>query len=481
MADKQETTIREEQASPPGRSPRFKMISIGAALMAFTCIYWFLPVEDTTTHTAAQIRTGLAILALAAILWLTEAIPLPVTALLVPVVAVLTGVFRGDPKTIVPQAFAGFAHHLIFLFLGGFGIAAALTRQGLNSWLANGILKLARGRFYLTCIGMFSAAAFTSMWISNTATTALLFPVAIGLLADLRARAGAEVSARAAPFVLLGLAYSANIGGIGTIIGTGPNAIAAERLGIGFGEWLRFGLPCVAILFPCLIAILFLVLRPGKAPDLSRNEEPFAFTAPRVLTLTIFLLTVVGWLCSKPLSAAFNVTKGFDSIIAVSSVVLLASFGLVRWKDVDRTTDWGVIILFGGGLTLGKVLTLTGASSFLALHLNHLTAGWPFILIVGAVVIFVIFLTELTSNTATTALFVPVFYQVALEIGVPPPQLVLPLTIAASCAFMLPIATPPNAIVYGSGQIRQRTMMRTGLALNLFFAVILTMLGTVLF
>ena len=174
-------------------------------------------------------------------------------------------------------------------------------------------------------------------------------------------------------------------------------------------------------------------------------------------------------------------TKNFDSIIAVSSVVLLSAFGLVRWRDIDRTTDWGVIILFGGGLTLGTILKLTGASSFLAGHLNHLTAGWPFILVVGAVVVFVIFLTELTSNTATTALFVPVFYQVAVEMGVPPSQLVLPLTIAASCAFMLPIATPPNAIVYGSGQVPQRIMMRTGLVLNLSFAVILTALSTVLF
>ena len=481
MANEKETTVREEQASEPGRSSQFKALSIGVALIAFALIYWLLPIEDTATHTAAQVRTGLAILALAAILWLTEAIPLAITALLVPVVAVLTGVFSGDPKTIVPQAFAGFAHHLIFLFLGGFGIAAALTRQGLNSWLANGILTLAGGRFHMTCIGLFCAAAFTSMWISNTATTALLFPVALGLLSDLRTRAGAQTAAKAAPFVLLGLAYSANIGGIGTIIGTGPNAIAAERLGIGFAEWLKFGIPCVAILFPSLIAILFLVLRPGKTPDLTRNTEPFIFTPRRILTLTIFLLTVVCWLCSKPLSGVFNVTKGFDSIIAVSSVVLMASFGLVRWKDVDRTTDWGVIILFGGGLTLGKVLTLTGASSFLASHLNQLTAGWPFILVVGAVVLFVIFLTELTSNTATTALFVPVFYQVALEIGVSPPQLVLPLTIAASCAFMLPIATPPNAIVYGSGQVLQRTMMRTGLILNLSFAVILTALSTVLF
>ncbi len=481
MGEEKETAIGEEMDSQPGRSSHFKMLSVGAALAAFALIYWLLPVEDSTTHTAAQVRTGLAILALAAILWLTEVIPLAITALLVPAVAVLTGVFSGDPAATVTKAFAGFAHPLIFLFLGGFGIAAALTRQGLSGWLANGILRVARGRFYLTCIGLFFAATFISMWISNTATTALLFPVALGLLGDLRGKAGAQAAAKAAPFVLLGLAYSANIGGIGTIIGTGPNAIAAGELGIGFTDWLKFGIPCVAILFPCLIVVLFLVLRPGRTPDLGRNAEPFALTAPRILTLTIFLLTIVGWLFSKPLSEVFNVTKHFDSIIAVSSVVLLSAFGLVRWRDIDRTTDWGVIILFGGGLTLGTVLKLTGASSFLAGHLNHLTSGWPFILVVGAVVVFVIFLTELTSNTATTALFVPVFYQVAVEMGVPPSQLVLPLTIAASCAFMLPIATPPNAIVYGSGQVPQRTMMRTGLVLNLSFAVILTALSTVLF
>ena len=481
MADDKETTVREEQASEPGRSRQFKALSIGVALIAFALIYWLLPIEDTATHTATEVRTGLAILALAAILWLTEAIPLAITALLVPVVAVLTGVFSGDPTATVTQAFRRFADPLIFLFLGGFGIAAALTRQGLSSWLANGILSFAKGRFYLTCIGLFFAAAFTSMWISNTATTALLFPVALGLLSDLRTRAGVHVATKAAPFVLLGLAYSANIGGIGTKIGTGPNGIAADALGIEFNEWLKFGIPCVAILFPCLIMILFLVLRPGKIPDLGRNTEPFILTRTRILTLTIFLLTVVGWVCSKNLSEVFNVTKGFDSIIAISSVILLASFGLVRWKDVDRTTDWGVLILFGGGLTLGTILKETGASSFLAGHLNHLTAGWPFILVVGAVVAFVIFLTELTSNTATTTLFVPVFYQVAVEIGVPPSQLVLPLTIAASCAFMLPIATPPNAIVYGSGQVLQRTMMRTGLVLNLSFAVILTALSSVLF
>ena len=227
MGESKETTVREEQTALPGWTPRLKLIFVALALAAFVLIYWFLPVEGTEKHTTGQTRTGLAILALAAILWLTEAIPLAVTALLIPVVAVLSGVFKGDPTTVVPQAFSGFAHHLIFLFVGGFGIAAALTRQGLNRWLANSILSLAGGRFHFTCIGLFLAAAFTSMWISNTATTALLFPVALGLLSDLEEKSGPERARQLAPFILLGLAYSASIGGIATLIGTPPNALLA--------------------------------------------------------------------------------------------------------------------------------------------------------------------------------------------------------------------------------------------------------------
>ncbi len=473
--------IHEKQAALPGWAPRRRLIFVAVALAAFTLIYWLAPIDAPEGKTATQVRTGLAILVLAAILWLTEAIPLAVTALLIPVVAVLSGVFAGNPATVVPQAFAGFAHPLIFLFLGGFGIAAALTRQGLNRWLADRILALAGGRFHFTAIGLFVAAAFTSMWISNTATTALLFPVALGLLADVESKTGAERARTLAPFLLLGLAYSASIGGLGTIIGTFPNAIAAEKLEIDFFEWMKFGIPCVAILLPSLIALLFLVARPGKVPNLSADAEPFAFTPQRVATLVIFGLAVAGWLSSAWLRTYFDVTTGFDSIVAILALVLLAALGLVTWKDIDRTTDWGVVILFGGGLTLSKILGLTGASKFLANQLGVITEGWPGFLVVGAVVLFVIFLTELSSNTAITVLFVPIFYEVAVKMGVPPTKLVLPLTIAASCAFMLPIATPPNAIVFGSGKIPQRTMMRIGLVLNLCFAAILTVLSAVLF
>ncbi len=476
-----ETTSRERQAAHPGWAPRRKLIFVVLSLVAFGLIHWFLPVDPPEGKTAAQVRSGLAILALAAILWLTEAIPLAVTALLVPIAGILAGAFSGDAGPVVTRAFAGFAHPLIFLFLGGFGIAAALTRQGLNLWLAERILTLAGGRFHLSAIGLFLSAAAISMWISNTATTALLYPVALGLLADVQAQDGEARASRLTPFLLLGLAYSATIGGIATIIGTAPNAIAAKELGIDFASWMKFGVPCVAVLLPTLIALLFLVMRPGKVSKIQASREPFSFTPQRIATLGVFALAVVAWLSSAWLSQLFGIENNFDSVVAISALILLAALGLVTWKSIDRTTEWGVLLLFGGGLTLSSILKLTGASTFLARSLVGFTEGWPFFLIVGAVVVFVIFLTELSSNTATTLVFVPIFIAVSAEIGVPAGKLVLPLTIAASCAFMLPIATPPNAIVFGSGKIPQRTMMRVGLVLNLTFALILTLLSAVLF
>lgn len=474
------TTATSEPASE--WASKRKLICAGIGLVSFFLILFLLPAEPPEEFSETQVRTGLAILAFAAILWLTEAIPLAATALLVPILGMLTGVFSNEGSPAISKAFAGFAHYFIFLFLGGFAIAAALNRQGLSTWLANGILRVTQGRFHWSAIGLFLVAASISMWISNTATTALLYPVALGLLTDVAAKDGEERSAALAPFLLLGIAYSATMGGIATIIGTGPNAFAADKLDISFIDWIKFGLPCAAILLVSLIALLFIVLRPGKVSRLERDTSaPFQFTPARITTLVIFLLTVAAWLSSKQLSQWFGITKGMDSVIAILAMVLLCALGLVRWKDVDRMTEWSVLILFGGGITLSKILELTGASTFLAHGLVWLSGGWPFFLIVGAVVLFVIFLTEVSSNTATVFVFFPIFYEVGKEMGVPPEQLVIPLTLAASCAFMLPIATPPNAIVFGSGKIPQKTMMRVGIVLNLIFALILTGLSSVFF
>ena len=287
--------------------------------------------------------------------------------------------------------------------------------------------------------------------------------------------------ARCSTYLLLGIAYSASIGGIGTLIGSPPNAIAAANLGISFAEWLAIGLPAVAILLPTLFVMLRLLANPGAVPSFKVEAQSFQFNAARRLTLGIFLLAICGWFFSAQLAALFGISKSFDTLVAICALLLLASCRLVRWRDIDRTTNWGVLLLFGGGITLSKVLGTTGASGFLAYQIQALTVGWPILLFIGIIVTFVIFLTELSSNTASTALLVPIFAAVALDMGIPVTEIILPLTLAASCAFMLPVATPPNAIVFGSGQIQQRDMIRIGLALNLTFALLLTLLSQILF
>jgi sodium-dependent dicarboxylate transporter 2/3/5 len=453
-----------------------KAIMIVVAWVLFFAIRIWLPLGDLPeTYNAGAVRTGLAILALAATLWLSEALPLAITAILIPVVAALTGTLD------VTKSFAGFAHPLIFLFLGGFGLAAALSYQQLDHWLAQHILKIGHGNFHVTAIALFLTSALLSMWISNTATVALLLPVALGILAHIKSTCGELVMARSANYLLLGIAYSASIGGIGTLIGSPPNAIAAANLGISFVEWLAVGLPAVAILLPALFIVLRLLAKPGDVPHFEVEAQAFQFNTARILTLAIFCCAICGWLFSAPLAALFGVANSFDTLVAIGALLLLSSCRLVRWQDVDRTTNWGVLLLFGGGITLSKVLSATGASKFLAYQIETLTSGWPTLLFIGMIVVFVIFLTELSSNTASTALLVPIFAAVAISMGIPTTELILPLTLAASCAFMLPVATPPNAIVFGSGLIQQRDMVRIGLVLNLTFAVLLTLLSRVLF
>lgn len=470
MQDHKETILREKHSIYQFSASARKIAVIGFAILLFVLIRNWLPLDESVNDVdAASIRTGLAILALAAVLWLTEAMPLALTAILVPVIASLTGVLD------VSDSFAGFAHPLIFLFLGSFGLAAALSKQGLDRWLAINIVNLGRGNFQVTALALFMVSAALSMWITNTATVALMLPVALGILSNISIHCDKSIAARAATYLLLGIAYSASIGGMGTLIGTAPNAIAAAHLKMDFTQWLRIGLPAVMVLLPVLFILLRLLLNPGKIPTLAVQKESFSFNGKRMLTLAIFLLTICAWLFSSRLASFFGISKSFDTIIAVSAVLILSACRLVSWKDIDRATDWGILLLFGGGLTLSKILGVTGASLYLAREIQAMATDWPIILLVGVIVLFMIFLTELSSNTASTALLVPIFATVALDMNIPVKQLLLPLTLAASCAFMLPIATPPNALVFSSGKIQQRDMIRIGLVLNLVFAVILTL------
>jgi len=262
----------------------------------------------------------------------------------------------------VKEAMANFANPIIFLFLGGFALAAALHKQALDERIASLVLKAAKGQMLLACVLLFFTAAFVSMWISNTATTAMMLPLALGMLS----RLPYESNRNTYWFVLLGVAYSANIGGIGTLVGSPPNAIAAAAVGLGFAEWMKIGIPAVLLMFPVMLGLLWLIFRPDLSFQFELEDKQQPMSSRQWLTLGVFLLTVVLWLSSKPLSQALDITKGFDAMVALLAIILLCALKLVNWKDIEQSADWGVLLLFGGGLTLSALLKATGTSVFLA-------------------------------------------------------------------------------------------------------------------
>ncbi len=428
-----------------------------ADCILFTVLLNTLPFEQ-------NVVTGLSILAFVAILWLTEAVHVSITAILVPVLAVAFGVFE------TPQALSSFANPIIFLFLGGFALAAALHKQKLDQLIADKVLILARGRMSVAVLMLFAVTAGLSMWISNTATAAMMLPLVMGVLA----KVDTENERNTLVFVLLGIAYCASIGGIATIVGSPPNAIAAAEVGIGFTEWMAFGLPVTLVLLPVAVGVLYLLLKPNLNHTFELDHKVIEWNRQRLMTLAIFALTVTLWIFSKPINAWLGGFSKFDTLVALLAIVLLGVSRVVEWKDIDKSTEWGVLILFGGGICLSNVLKATGTSVFLAHEIGGFLEQAGLLMTLLTVAVFVVFLTEFASNTASAALLVPVFATIAEALGISPLILSVLIAIAASCAFMLPVATPPNAIVFSSGHIKQREMMRAGVYLNLVCIVILT-------
>ncbi|WP_411826451.1 SLC13 family permease [Luteolibacter sp. AS25] len=444
----------------------------------FLAILFLLPLSQDNPSLesldAESVRLGLAFFACIACLWMSEALPLAITALLVPVLGTALGL------TNLQDSLKSFAHPLIFLFLGGFALASALSAQGLDRWLAGKLSALGKGKFLPVSLLLFLGTALLSMWMSNTATAAMMIPLALGILGNFQDNKNEQNSR----FLLLGLAYSASIGGLGTIVGSPPNGIAAKQLDITFAQWMAFGIPTVAILLPTMAAVLYFLLKPTNTSASAGNQgemvAQFQFTKSRIVTLSIFALTALSWMFSKPLGDALSV-KDMDTWIAISAIILLAVTKVVTWKQIESSTEWGVLLLFGGGLALSSILQTSGTSLFMARILGETVIHWPLLGIIAGVVAFVIFLTELSSNTATAALLVPIFYTMATEFQLAPAQLILPLALASSCAFMLPVGTPPNAIVFATGRIPQKSMIRSGIVLNLLFVALIAALSLVLF
>lgn len=422
-------------------------------------VYSILPFE-------AAANKGLALALFIGTLWLTEAIHVTATAILVPILAMLIGIPEFETK----KALSSFADPIIYVFFGGFALAATLHVQKIDKKIAYGLVGLAKGHLGGAVLLIFAVTAGLSMWISNTATAAMMLPLALGLLTQV----DKEKDRGTFVFVLLGIAYSASIGGLGTVVGSPPNGIAAKELGLDFAGWMKFGLPIMLIFMPTLLGAMYLVLKPNLNQKVTAQKEDIPWTMPRILSLVIFVITAICWVFGGQISTAVGF-KDPDAVIAILAAVAVLSCGLVSWKQVSDNTDWGVLMLFGGGIALSNVMKNSGASKVLGEQIAIALDVAPAFVVILAIAAFIIFLTEFTSNTASAALLVPLFAPVGEGLGLPSQLLVLVIGIGASCAFMLPVATPPNAIVMGTGYIKQKEMMKVGFVLNIVSIIVVTL------
>lgn len=452
-------------------APKDNKVMRNGIILLLDVILFFILLNTLPFEPAAT--KGLALLAFVAVLWLTEALHVTITALLIPILAIGLGLVSSK------EALAAFADPTIFLFFGGFALATALHIQQLDRLIANKIMALARGNLAIAVIYLFSVTAFLSMWMSNTATAAMMLPLAMGILSKLDKNTHHNTYV----FVLLGIAYSASIGGMGTLVGSPPNAIVASNLGLTFSDWLQYGLPIMIVLMPLMIGTLYVVFKPKFNTNFEFEFEKIELNRDRIITLAIFAVIALCWVFGSYLNPWLSGLLGlksigsFDSIVALSAAVIICTTRVASWEQIQSNTEWGVLMLFGGGLTLSAVLGKTGASKVMADGIVFMIQGGHYYLIGLIVAAFIIFLTEFTSNTASAALLVPIFISIAQALNMPPVGLALIIGLGASCAFMLPVATPPNAIIFGTGQIKQSEMVKAGLWLNLLCVFVIATIG----
>ncbi|WP_110691754.1 SLC13 family permease [Salinicola halophyticus] len=434
---------------------------------------------------AAWHCVGLALLL--ATWWATEAIPIPATSLLPIPLAPALGIAE------LKGTAASYANPTIFLFLGGFLLGIAMQRWNLHRRIALRILNVVGQKPKQQIAGFMLATGFISMWVSNTATAIMMLPIGMSVVSLFASADSGEVK-RYATALLLAIAYSASIGGIATLIGTPPNAILAgylsseQNIELGFAQWMMVGLP---VSIAMMVVAWWWLTRGGfklKLDDGSGNvigdelAKLGKLSAAEARVGIVFLLAALAWV-TRPLLNDWGVEWLSDTSIALLAGVALFLIPsgnerhrpLLLWEDA-RDLPWGILLLFGGGLALASTISGSGLADWIANQLSVFGA-LPLLLLIGIVVLVIIFLTELTSNTATAAAFLPLLGALAMSLGVDPLLITVPAAIAASCAFMMPVATPPNAIVFATGHMKIQSMIRAGFLLNIVGTVLVTLIG----
>jgi sodium-dependent dicarboxylate transporter 2/3/5 len=474
--------------------------------------------EQAVENRARLMMATAAVTALVACWWISVAIPIPATSLLPLALFPLVGVMS-IRDTAVP-----YANSNVFLFMGGFIIALGVQRWGLHRRIALHIVRvIGTGRATLV-LGFMVASAFLSMWISNTATTMMMLPIGLAVisaLSELEEHESGRQQENFAAAIMLGIAYAASVGGVATPIGTPPNIAFQGQLvqlfpkakEISFGYWMLLFVPLVAVFLPVVWLVLTRVTCRITARPLSAGRrvarEHLAklgpMRGPEIAMLVVFAATAVLWMARKiPVGGAdygwaaiierllspddgglhrFRAEFINDATVAIGMAILLFAIPagrdqagrkrrLMNWETAERL-PWGILLLFGGGFSIAAGFQASGLSVWLGEAFAGLGITSPLALVI-CVCLLLTFLTEITSNTATTQVMLPIVANVSVELGINPLLLMLPATISASCAFMLPVATPPNAIVFGSGKIAMSRMVRTGIILNLIGVILVT-------
>ena len=484
-----------------------RLLGIGLALL----VYILLGGAQDLSNDARMVAS---IATLMAVWWMTECVPLPITSLL-PII-----LLPALTSTSTSEATAPYASSIVFLFVGGFLIAIAMEKWDLHRRIALTVLDKVGVAPKRIVLGLMIATGFLSMWVSNTATTLMMLPIGLSVLALVVERSAGDQSGEEMRQKLedgtiaeavddpnikafgvcltLAIAWSASMGGLGTLLGSPPNAIvagyAADELGIqiGFLQWMLIGVPLAAIFIAIGWFLMTNVLYRFDLDEIPGGQEMIRGEIDKLGNMSRAEKLVAAVFCG---AAAFWVLPGLlsgipglggievfnDTVIAISAGVILfllpTSSGkmLLNWKDAEDGLPWGVLLLFGGGLSLAGAVASSGLDQWFGNQVTIL-GELPPLFLVGSVVLIVLFLTEITSNTATAATFIPVLGGVAVGIGAEPLGLLIPAAFAATCAFMLPVGTPPNAIVFGTGNVTIGQMVRGGIVLNVVGVVLITLM-----
>ncbi|MEM7603056.1 MAG: SLC13 family permease [Verrucomicrobiota bacterium] len=494
-------TIRSKKRSPIGSRVGFWL-----GIVAFSLMWLFGNVDPENPLVGKMAAIAL----LMAIWWITDAIPLAATSLIPLVMFPLLGIMKG--RDIAPV----YVNYIIFLFIGGFLIALAMERWNLHRRIALTIVSIVGSEPSRLVLGFMIATAFLSMWISNTATAIMMLAIGLAVIKQAEISFGKEDTANLSVALLLGIAYGASIGGIATLVGTPPN-LALVRLfelsfpeataggfQFSFGQWMLFGVPLsLAMLVFTWLILTRVAFRSPKhltldAEILKKERESLGrISYEEIVVGVVFCLTAALWIFRKDLRIGDFMIPGWsaalpcgdlidDGTIAITMALTLfliparredeqtGSHGGILDSEVFRKIPWHIILLFGGGFALAKGFQVSGLSEWVGSYFTHLE-GAPNWLLVGAIAGGITFLTELTSNTATTEMILPLLASVSTAAKIHPLILMIPAAVAASCAFMMPVATPPNAIVFASGKIRIAQMVKAGILINLIGIVMVTL------